>query len=133
MQGRSHRGAAFTLIELMVTITIIVAVSALTTVAIGRAKTRVQQTECLSNLKQHSLAIHSFLADHSTFPLFINPGWNLGIEPDHSSTFYGALKKNGSGPIEGNKVYICPSAARQKLPPTSKDDTRGIDGYGYNA
>jgi prepilin-type processing-associated H-X9-DG protein len=72
------------------------------------------------------------MGDHSTFPLFLNPGWKFGIEPDHSSTFFGALAKYGLGPIEGNHVYICPSAARQKVPLTPKDDPRPIAGYGYN-
>jgi prepilin-type N-terminal cleavage/methylation domain-containing protein/prepilin-type processing-associated H-X9-DG protein len=131
-QRRSKGGGGFTLIELMATIAIIATLSPLTIAVVARAKAKIYQTQCLSNLRQHSLAIHSFMGDHSTFPLFLNPGWKFGIEPDHSSTFFGALAKYGLGPIEGNHVYICPSAARQKVPLTPKDDPRPIAGYGYN-
>jgi prepilin-type N-terminal cleavage/methylation domain-containing protein/prepilin-type processing-associated H-X9-DG protein len=123
----SSRG--FTLVELMVTIGILLVLAGLLTTGIIRAKQKIRMTHCGSNLHQHGIALHSFLADNSVYPLVLNPGFRLGIDAEHYSSIWGALSRHGLGPAEGS-VHVCPSAAAQSV--SWDAESRSIIGYAYN-
>ena len=55
----------FTLIELLVVLAIIAILAALLLPALGRAKCAAQSIQCISNLKQLTLAWHMYAGDHS--------------------------------------------------------------------
>src|SRR5687768_7765263 len=83
---RNRRG--FTLTELLVSLAVLIILASLLATAVSSAKRKAQSTQCTNNLKQHGIALHSFLADHSVYPLVLNPGSRLGIEAEHYSSLW---------------------------------------------
>ena len=60
--------AAYTLMELLVVVTIIAILLALIVPAIQAAREAARSTQCSSNLKQMALAVHAYHSIHSRFP-----------------------------------------------------------------
>jgi prepilin-type N-terminal cleavage/methylation domain-containing protein/prepilin-type processing-associated H-X9-DG protein len=63
-RARRRRFGAFTLVELLVVIAIIAILAAMLLPALARAKAKAHKIHCVSNLKQVTLAIGLFAADH---------------------------------------------------------------------
>src|ERR1035441_10159967 len=84
--ARRHFQNAFTLIELLVVIAIIAILAALLLPALARAKEKALRINCVSNLKQWSLAEQIYATDHDDAIPRDGTADNGQYAPDTSAT-----------------------------------------------
>lgn len=122
VNSRTSRKRGFTLVEILVVITVVALLSALLLSAFSSVRARSHTASCASNLKQLGVALQLYTADNRGFfpPGLVSPignlgcGWAEGIYPYLKST----------------KVFQCPSYPngeyRLGCPPSDESD-----GIGY--
>ncbi len=108
-----HAQTGFTLIELLVVIAIIAILAAILFPVFARARERGRTAMCLSNLRQLSLAVRTYVDDHQ------GRMFNIGVYHDaknpnwcgSSDTFRPVYPEKGSlwPYVKSAKVYLCPS------------------------
>src|SRR5262245_48114885 len=69
----ANNQAGFTVVELLVVVAIIAILAAILLPSLLRAKAKAQRVQCTSNLHQHGIALHTFLSENQSYPLWIAP------------------------------------------------------------
>ena len=126
---RPSANSALTLVELLVVIAIIAILAALLLPSLLQAKRKAQQIQCVGNLHQQGLALHTFLSTYNGYPMWISP--TNGELPGR--WWLDQIEQGGMGVanpatnfyLEG--VWRCPSAQPREGPLV------GEAYYGYNA
>jgi len=106
---------AFTLIELLLVVTIIAILASLLLPVTGKAKAKAKRIDCLSHLKQMGVAFHSFSHDHGDrFPMQVSTNNGGSMEfvqagNAFNSDFYFAYRhlQAISNELGDTKLLIC--------------------------
>lgn len=122
------RGAAFTLVELLVVISIIALLIALLLPALQHARTLARSIACLSNQRQVGVGLHNYISNKDEWLLWYRNGtwqpdstWLKQVGPYASN-----YQRGRSGP-EG-EPFVCPADDEPK-----NLGWTGETSYGYNS
>jgi prepilin-type processing-associated H-X9-DG protein/prepilin-type N-terminal cleavage/methylation domain-containing protein len=123
MRNRAKGEPAFTLVELLVVIAIIAILASLLLPGLARAKDKARETQCLSNLRQWTVALSLYLQENEDYiprrgqgvqPLFIidrPEDWFNALPPLVELPSYQALATNAVIPQPADRtIFVCPNA-----------------------
>jgi prepilin-type N-terminal cleavage/methylation domain-containing protein len=130
------RPAAFTLVELLVVITIIGILIALLLPAVQTAREAARKMQCANNLKQLGLALHSYVSTHNVLPpgamdanglgftVMILPQLEQQALYDQFDFNYGDFYAQGKLNLALNKIpaFLCPSGIAIKTVHTPQEN-----------
>jgi prepilin-type N-terminal cleavage/methylation domain-containing protein/prepilin-type processing-associated H-X9-DG protein len=152
---RKHVHCGFTLIELLVVIAIIAVLIALLLPAVQAAREAARRIQCVNNLKQMGIALHSYHSANDTFPIgyvswmnanmeLTSPGWGWGtllLPQMEQSALYNAanislaIEHPASATIRTTQlnVYICQSDQYNGIFMAKQDDGTPIVNMATNS
>ncbi len=107
--------AGFTLIELLVVIAIIAILAAILFPVFAKAREKARQASCLSNLKQHGLAMNQYVTDYDgTYPPIHdvnNPTGRYYVSNGTVAGFFWSWEDITQPYIKNTQLHVCPSAS----------------------
>ncbi len=128
---------AFTLLELLLVIAVVLILGALLMVGLSAGMTKARLAHCRSNVHQQAVALMAFVADHHVYPLHLNPNYSKSEWPDQKKTWEWTILPDGFGPVRDQPlpvkdqkpyrgVFNCPAMRHP-------DGLDAYSSYGYNA
>ena len=139
-----QRRPAFTLVEMLVVISIIGILVALIMPGIGKAKEKARDIRCRNNLRNLQIGAMNYAVDNSLL-LPTASGWVSGTQPNPWWTPEGTndIRNGYLFPYVGSNysVYVCPSFARPDIVGSTAPDgtpfdwvnVRPVRSYGMNS
>lgn len=118
MKSRANR-FGFTLVELLVVMSVVALLIALLLPALDKARGRARVITCLANTKQLVLAHTGYMHDNHEFTL-------PSVTYQPTVTFWN--ENLGAYTDNSPKIFICPEAPNQGIPPVGQHNS----GYGWN-
>jgi prepilin-type N-terminal cleavage/methylation domain-containing protein len=129
-QSQTRDNCGFTLLELLIVITVIGVLAALLAPAVSMVRASVSRIQCSNNLRQIGLGLIQYEASHGKLPKFGSStrlGWAIAllpmIEQDNLSTYW--VDSNGDQDradkkflFDCPKVYQCPVQNQNKYTAT---------------
>lgn len=98
---------AFTVVELLVSITVIAVLVALLLPALQKARTAVLKSQCKNNLKQLAVALHNYQSTFGKLPPNVTTPWTVSIAPQlEMSAVYEAFNHNHDAFISDENAKI---------------------------
>ncbi len=138
----THRRAAFSLVELLVSIGVIALLMSVLVPSLGRARNQARSVTCMSRVRQLGLAFHAYAHDHDDYalPTCVNARtfWWGQLNPDGVDHTRGLMWPYLASELRAQGVYECPAQAYgtyglQGKPFNEPDDPKWITStYGYN-
>lgn len=138
---RSSLHPAFTLIELLITISIIVVLAILAFLGTSRFRESAKQAKCLSNLRQIGVAVMSYTGDNAgTLPFSVNS--DIDKPTAHSSIWqndldpylpYPKTNPSGGGKPLADSPFHCPSANPLKSWSGTEPDYAAVERFSAGA
>ena len=122
---RTSRPSRFTLIEMLVVITIVAVLAALLAPSLQKSLDLAQETSCANNLRQVGIAASTYLADyHGRFPWagdLVYP--NVVVDGWYSLLYHG-----------GGAIYLCPADPAVEVGCVTLEERlkHGRISYGFN-
>ena len=110
--GSQPRG--FTLVELLVVISVISLLMGILVPALGRARNAAKRTDCVSNLRQIGVAFRAYLDDNrDIMPLASAEPWDITDQND--SCYAPPITKFLNPVLQGaSEVFICKADTKEK-------------------
>lgn len=103
---------AFSLIELLVVITIIGIFIALLVPVLGKARELARRAQCANNLRQIGIAIQMYTDDHNGIIMPCTLGWSQTIWEANAPNGFGVLYPNYADSLD---ILYCPGAKKSFL------------------
>ena len=140
---RARPGRGFTVIELLVVITVVAILVALIVPAVQGSRATAREASCRNNLRQLGIAIYGHASTHGRFPSFSDDGWSVNARllpwldagplaeklkavGDETYGNWQGSEFGSSGNVRGPALFHCPDDEKSWGPWNSYHPNAGV-------